>query len=211
MPGYFSYIPNIAYEERPLKYPFSVADTVIAKNFFKRFKLNDEIFNYVVYFNKYSIVDGERPDMIAQKLYGDPFFDWVILLTNNMVNVQYDWPKTNYELYKILESEYNDPYNEIHHYETIEIGQYDRGLRVDKAFYDKQHKINNAGNVSIVNGSAICEPVTVAEHFTRENEKKREIYLLKQIYFQSFIKDFKKQNQYKPSDKLLNQRIKRVK
>tara|TARA_B100001109_G_C18705704_1_gene400114 strand:+ start:105 stop:740 length:636 start_codon:yes stop_codon:yes gene_type:complete len=211
MPGYFSYIPNIAYEERPLKYPFSVADTVIAKNFFKRFKLNDEIFNYVVYFNKYSIVDGERPDMIAQKLYGDPFFDWVILLTNNMVNVQYDWPKTNYELYKILESEYNDPYNEIHHYETIEIGQYDRGLRVDKAFYDKQHKINDAGNVSIVNGSAICEPVTVAEHFTRENEKKREIYLLKQIYFQSFIKDFKKQNQYKPSDKLLNQRIKRVK
>jgi len=211
MPGYFSYIPNIAYEERPLKYPFSVADTVIAKNFFKRFKLNDEIFDYVVYFNKYSIVDGERPDMIAQKLYGDPFFDWVILLTNNMVNVQYDWPKTNYELYKILESEYNDPYNEIHHYETIEIGQYDRGLRVDKAFYDKQHKINDAGNVSIVNGSAICEPVTVAEHFTRENEKKREIYLLKQIYFQSFIKDFKKQNQYKPSDKLLNQRIKRVK
>ena len=95
MPGYFSYIPNIAYEERPLKYPFSVADTVIAKNFFKRFKLNDEIFDYVVYFNKYSIVDGERPDMIAQKLYGDPFFDWVILLTNNMVNVQYDWPKTN--------------------------------------------------------------------------------------------------------------------
>ena len=211
MPGYFSYIPNIAYEERPLKYPFSVADTVIAKNFFKRFKLNDEIFDYVVYFNKYSIVDGERPDMIAQKLYGDPFFDWVILLTNNMVNVQYDWPKTNYELYKILESEYNDPYNEIHHYETIEIGQYDRGLRVDKAFYDKQHKINDAGNVSIVNGSAICEPVTVAEHFTRENEKKREIYLLKQIYFQSFIRDFKKQNQYKPSDKLLNQRIKRVK
>ena len=54
MPGYFSYIPNIAYEERPLKYPFSVADTVIAKNFFKRFKLNDEIFDYVVYFNKYS-------------------------------------------------------------------------------------------------------------------------------------------------------------
>ena len=211
MPGYFSYIPNIAYEERPLKYPFSVADTVIAKNFFKRFKLNDEIFDYVVYFNKYSIVDGERPDMIAQKLYGDPFFDWVILLTNNMVNVQYDWPKTNYELYKILESEYNDPYNEIHHYETIEIGQYDRGLRVDKAFYDKQHKINDDGNVSIVNGSAICEPVTVAEHFTRENEKKREIYLLKQIYFQSFIRDFKKQNQYKPSDKLLNQRIKRVK
>ena len=211
MPGYFSYIPDIAYEERPLKYPFSLAESVIAKNFFKRFKLNDKVFNYVVYFNKYSITDGERPDMLAQKLYGDPYFDWVILLTNNMVNVQYDWPKTNYELYKILESEYNDPYNEIHHYETIEIGQYDRGLRVDKAFYDKQHKINDAGNVSIVNGSAICEPVTVAEHFTRENEKKREIYLLKQIYFQSFIKDFKKQNQYKPSDKLLNQRIKRVK
>tara|TARA_B100000900_G_scaffold397898_1_gene398723 strand:- start:42 stop:677 length:636 start_codon:yes stop_codon:yes gene_type:complete len=211
MPGYFSYIPDIAYEERPLKYPFSLAESVIAKNFFKRFKLNDKVFNYVVYFNKYSITDGERPDMLAQKLYGDPYFDWVILLTNNMVNVQYDWPKTNYELYKILESEYNDPYNDIHHYETIQIGRYPRGLRVDKAFYDKQHKINDNGNITLVNGSAICDPVSVAEHFTRENEKKREIYLLKQVYFQSFIKDFKKQNQYKRSKKLLDQRTKRVK
>ena len=58
-------------------------------------------------------------------------------------------------------------------HETIEIAQYPAGLRVDKAFFDKQHKINVNGTVSIVNGSAICGPITVADHYTKENEKKR--------------------------------------
>ena len=80
-------------------------------------------------------------------------------------------PLSNYDLNKVLEKEYDDPYNEIHHYETIKIAQYPAGLRVDKAFYDRQHKINVDG-MYIVNGSAICGPVTVAEHFFNENEKK---------------------------------------
>ena len=208
MSSYFKHLPNIVYQERPLKYPFSVAEETIVKNFFKRVKLNDDIFSYAVYFDKYSILDGERPDMLADKLYGDPYYDWVILLTNNMINAQYDWPKTNYELHKVLDSEYEDPYNEIHHYETIATGRYPAGLRVDKTFFDSTHVVNNNGVISTVNGSALCGPVSVAEHFTRENEKKREIYLLKQRYFQSFIKDFKKQNQYKRSSKFINQRLK---
>mgnify|MGYP001348301109 FL=1 len=110
---FFSIVPNILYDEKPIKYPFSKQDAVVAKNFFRRYKLNDDVFSYATFFNKYSIVDGERPDILAKKLYNDPFYDWVILLTNNMVNAQYDWPMNNYELYKTLENEYDDPYNEV--------------------------------------------------------------------------------------------------
>ena len=63
---YFSIVPNIIYDEKPIKYPFSESDKVVAKNFFRRYKLNDDIFSYTVYFNLHSIKDGERPDMIAQ-------------------------------------------------------------------------------------------------------------------------------------------------
>ena len=129
---YFDLLPNIEYDEKPISYPFSESDFVIAKNFFRRYKLNDDIFSYAVYFSKYAIKDGERPDQLAEKAYGNVFYDWVILLTNNLVNVQYDWPMTNYEIGKVLESEYDDAYNEIHHYETIKIGQYAAGLRVDE-------------------------------------------------------------------------------
>jgi len=207
---YFSLLPNIEYDEKPISYPFSESDFVTAKNFFRRYKLNDDVFSYALFFKKYAIVDGERPDTLAKRAYGDQFYDWVILLTNNMVNAQYDWPMSNHEVNKVLESEYDDAYTEIAYYETIKIGQYAAGLRVDEAFFNAQHKINNNGTVSIVNGSAICGPVTVAEDFYRKNEEKREIYLLKPAYFQSFVDDFRKKNLYKKDANYISQRLKKT-
>ena len=207
---YFSLLPNISYDEKPINYPFSESDFVTAKNFFRRYKINDDIFSFATFFKKYAIMDGERPDSLADKAYGDPFYDWVILLTNNMVNAQYDWPMTNYELQKVLESEFDNAYTEIHHYETIKIGQYAAGLHVDETFFNGQHKVNVDGVVSLKNGSEICGPVTVAEYYTKENEKKREIYLLKPAYFQSFVDDFRKKNLYKKDDNYINQRLKKT-
>tara|TARA_B100000214_G_scaffold157376_1_gene112929 strand:+ start:1844 stop:2473 length:630 start_codon:yes stop_codon:yes gene_type:complete len=205
---YFSIQPNILYDQKPIKYPFSQAEATVAKNFFRRYKISEDVEKYAVLFKPYTIKDGERPDMVAQKLYDNPFYDWVILLTNNLVNAQYDWPMTNYTLYKVLEKEYNDPYNEIHHYETIKIGQYPKGLRVDKAFYDKQHTINDNGTVTIKNGNEICSPITVSDHYSKENEKRRKINVLRGNYFQSFLADFKKNSQYKKSNSFVAKRLK---
>ena len=208
---YFSIIPNLAYDEKPIKYPFSESEITLAKNFFRRYKLNDDIFSNAVYFNKYAIRDGERPDTLAQRFYGNQFYDWVILITNNMVNAQYDWPMQNYELYKVLEQEFDDPYSQINHYEIKEaMGHYAAGLHVDKAFYDGTHKLNIDGVVTLKNGNEIASPITVAEHYHVENEKKREIFLLKQNYVQSFVDDFRKQNIYKKDANYISQRLKKT-
>ena len=205
---YFSIVPNISYDEKPISYPFSQSDFVTAKNFFRRYKINENVFSNAVYFSKYTITDGERPDTLADKAYGNPFYDWVILLTNNMVNAQYDWPISNYEISKIIEEEYDTPYETIHHYETYEIAQYPSGLHVDETFYNGTHRLNIDGSIVTKNGNEICRPVTIAEWFTAENEKKREIYLLKSSYVQSFVDDFRKQNLYKKSGSYINQRLK---
>ena len=97
---YFSLTPDIAYDQKPIKYPFSKSDQVVAKNFFPRYKINDDIFSYATFFKKYAVQEGETPATVAQKAYGDPFFDWVVIITNNLVNAQYDWPLNNYDLYK---------------------------------------------------------------------------------------------------------------
>ena len=207
---YFSIIPNVSYDEKPISYPFSESDFVVAKNFFRRYKVNDDVFSNAVYFKKYSIREGERPETLAHKLYGNVFYDWVILLTNNMVNAQYDWPLNNYELYQTLESEYDDPYSEIHHYETAAIGQYGAGLHVDETFYNGQHKVNIDDTITLKNGNEICSPITVAEYYSRENEKKREIYILKKSYLRSFVNDFRKQNIYQKSGNYINQRLKKT-
>ena len=208
---FFSIVPDIQYDEKPISYPFSESDFVTAKNFFRRYKVNENVFQYATFFKKYTIKDGERPETVAEKIYGNQFYDWVILLTNNMVNAQYDWPRSNYEMYKIVEEEFDDPYSEISHYEIKEtIGHYQAGLRVDKTFYDGTHKLNIDGSVQIKNGNEIASPITVAEYYQDENEKKREIYLLKPRYLESFVKDFNKQNLYKKDDNYISQTLKKT-
>ena len=208
---FFKIVPNISYDEKPISYPFSESDFVVAKNFFRRYKINEDIFQYAVFFKQYTIVDGERPETLAEKAYGDQFLDWVILLTNNMVNAQYDWPRSNYEMYKIVEEEFDDPYSEINHYEIREtIGQYQAGLHVDEAFYNGTHKVNINGTVTTKNGNEIASPVTVAEYYQAENEKKRQIYLLKPRYLDSFVADFKRKNLYKKDDNFISQRLKKT-
>ena len=208
---FFKIVPNISYDEKPISYPFSESDFVVAKNFFRRYKINEDVFQYAVFFKQYTIVDGERPETLAEKAYGDQFLDWVILLTNNMVNAQYDWPRSNYEMYKIVEEEFDDPYSEINHYEIREtIGQYQAGLHVDEAFYNGTHKVNINGTVTTKNGNEIASPVTVAEYYQAENEKKRQIYLLKPRYLDSFVADFKRKNLYKKDDNFISQRLKKT-
>jgi len=208
---YFSLVPNIEYPIKPIGYPFTESDITIAKNFFRRFQLNPNIFESAVFFNLYSIRETERPEHVAQKFYGDPMYDWVVLLSNNIINAQFDWPLTNKELVKLVESEYSDPYGTIHHYETYEYGQYQEGLHVDQSFYNGQHKfLLSDGSYIIKNGNQISKPVTVMEHFTAENEKKREIFVLKYEYFQSFVSDFRNQNKYKKSDDYVSSRLKKA-
>ena len=90
--AYFSYIPNIEYDTKPIQYPFSESEYVVAKNFFRRYQVNPDVFSYAVYFKKYAVVEGEKIYQVAEKAYGDAFLDWVIILTNNIVNAQFDWP-----------------------------------------------------------------------------------------------------------------------
>ena len=157
---YFKIVPDIAYDQKPISFPFSKSDYVVAKNFFRRYKLNDDIFSDAVYFKKYAVQEGERPEHVAKKAYGNPFYDWVVLLTNNVINAQYDWPLSGYDLSQVIETNFDDPYGTIRHYEIKEeIGRYAKGLRVDKTFYDGQHKLNIGGSIITKNGNLIYSKI----------------------------------------------------
>jgi hypothetical protein len=123
MPGYFEGIPNFEYVDRdPNKK--NISDFTPVKNLFKRGKIREEIFGDARYFERYIIEGDERPDNIAFQLYGDDTLDWVILLSNNIINVLSEWPMTQKSLDEYLlekYGDYNSIYNGIHHYETKEI------------------------------------------------------------------------------------------
>lgn len=144
---YFNFLPAIKYDQKPISYPFSESDYVVAKNFFRRYKISDTAFSQSVYFNKYALEDGQRLDQISEAVYGNPNYDWIIVLTNNMVNTQYDLPMSESELRKHIESQYDNPYYDYHHYEIIsdeeQIEKFGKvlmpgGTVVDETFYNNR-------------------------------------------------------------------------
>lgn len=213
---YFKNIPDIQYDTKPLQYPFSESDFVKAKNFFRRYQVNPDIFSYAVFFIKYAIVDGDRLDTLAEKFYEDPFMDWVIVLTNNMINPLFELPLSENDLRKYIEKNYDNPYQEIHHYETVEVKNSSgvvvlkQGLIVDETFYNSPFKYWNGSYIDEIPGNQICYPVTVFDYEVTENEKKREIYLLKPEYIQTFISDFKKTNLYSKSSDYIENNLKKT-
>ena len=212
---YFKYVPNIEYDVKPIQYPFSESEFVVAKNFFKRYQINPDIFNYAVYFDKYSIKDDERPETIANDFYEDPFLDWVIILTNNIINPIFDWPMSEYQLQKQLELNYDDPYGEIAYYETQEYYNsegtliLEGGLKVDETFYNSPFEYYDAGVVNTTSGSIVSQPVTIYEMESAINEEKRQIFILKAEYLQEIIDEFKKLNKYEKSSSYINNQLKR--
>ncbi len=220
---YFSLIPDIEYDTKPISYPFSESDFITAKNFFRKYKVTDELFGYTTFYKKYAVEDGERVENIANNYYGNPFYDWVIILTNNFINPQFAFPSDSETLRKMVEDKYGevDAYSGIHHYETIETksGQtvdgidvlaLKGGLTVDKKFYDSQFTYFNGTQPISVSGNTVSKSITNYDHEVAENEKKREIYILRKAYFRRFVDEFKKGNVYSRSSDFITTRLKKT-
>ena len=120
--SYFNNLPNILYQS-PLPDRSSTGDLIEIKNIFRRSKLYDYLKDNVTLFNKYIIEDGDRPDTIAEELYGSSQYDYVVILTGGIVNIHDEWPLQDYQMYDLALSKYGTEakMNEIHHYETFEI------------------------------------------------------------------------------------------
>lgn len=141
--SYFNELPNVEYVNR---FPNAKSndETVIAKNLFRRGKIREDIASIISGFEYYSIVDGERPDTIAERMYNDPELDWVILIANNIINLENDWPLTPNQFNNYLSEKYGSQaeLDQIRFYRTLELkDSYGRvvlpaGLIVDQAFYD---------------------------------------------------------------------------
>ena len=75
--SYFRELPDLEYQS-PLTDKVSSTDYVRVKNIFRRVKLRDDLSKTVILFNKYQIEEGERPEIVAEKLYDKADLDWVV-------------------------------------------------------------------------------------------------------------------------------------
>ena len=220
--AYFNNLPNILYQS-PLPDKSSTGDIIEIKNIFRGSKLFDYLKDNVSLFNKYVIEDGDRPDTVAEELYGSSRYDYVVILTAGITNIRNEWPLQDYQMYDLALSKYGSETKiyEIHHYETREIKDSNgRQILPPNLIVDESFKIDGSslrfGNnrFMLISGEEhkqlddkneytisdnIAVPVTNYEFEIRKNEERRNIDLLRPSYLQNFINDLRDVVRYSKS------------
>ena len=208
--GYFRELPELEYQSF-LSDAISSKEYLTVKNLFRRNKLRDDLQNVFTIFDKYEIVEGARPDMVAEEFYGDAELDWVVLMTAGIINVRDEWPLSNYRLYQYVEHKYGIlEINEIRYYETKEIKDSNNKLILPAGkIVDEDFVLNYSDNGSKVSlsGSEVRRGVSNWEYETIQNNKKSSIYLLKQGYLQQFLNDMREIMIYGISSEYVNESL----
>ena len=226
MASYFSYFPEIAYVSRTNDRSSS-DEYIVVKNIFKRAKLRDDFYNVVTAFDDYMIISDERPDQVAEAVYGDPRYDWVVLTTNNITNIRDQWPLNAQDFQNYLLDKYGseEEYTKVHHYITeVSIDTKKRivvpeGLRVDSNFNSQYldqttrqeinyggtlnslSTIDSVGTVKDANGNVVTHDNILAvsnyEYEENLNDAKRRIKLLKKDFLNVVVSDMRSIMKYR--------------
>ena len=204
--GYFRELPNIDYQDF-LSDSNSSQNYLRVKNLFRRNKIRDDLQNAFTFFEKYEIVEGARPDTIAEEFYGSAELDWVVLMTAGIINVRNEWPLSNRDLYKMVEKKYGiENLYAVHHYETIEIkDSLERLILPAGKIVDENFQISYQDNGLVTkSGSEVRVAILNYEYEVIKNNEKTSIYLLKPGYLQQFLNDMRDIMIYGKSSQYVN-------
>lgn len=172
---FFEPFPSVEYDLLKNGKPSTIT------NIFLRYKITQAFADKTAVYYTYNIKDGERPDVIAAKYYEDASLDWVILLTNNIVDPQFDWPLSRQAFTDFIVSKYGSvsaANEQVHHYE--EIVQQQQVLFDGTVLPEEYYEIDLTTYNTLPDGSK--REVTAYEYEERINESKRNIKILAEEY-----------------------------
>jgi len=191
--SYFREVSDILYQSQQTKITSS-EDYVRTKNLFRRAKIRDDFIKSVNLFDTYKIVGEERPEQVAEKLYGSSEYDWVVLISNNIINIKDEWPLSTEELNRYLNRKYTTAeLNSVHHYETLKVIDSTGNLIISSGkIVDSDFSVSyfekTLGTILTITP---VRPISVYDYEILKNEKKRIIYTIKSKYLQSVIDDLR--------------------
>ncbi len=132
-------------------------------------------------FDSYDVMNGEKPEDIAFKWFGDAQLHWIILMTNNITDRYYQWPMTQPQFAEFLTDKYGAGNEDsAHHYEVTQ----DSGRTSGQGPNDYSHK------VEVNSDTDNATTITNREYEERQQDKYRSIRLLNQRYVSDFISEF---------------------
>ena len=165
---YFSKFPLYVYDA------YGDGQETIVTNLLKRVALRSKVASETMLFDTYDVREGDSPESIADKLYGDPEYHWVILMLNNITDRYHDWPLSTPQFLEYVNEKYDNP-SGIHHYE-ISQSSGDTTIKIDIG----------TDNTDYPTASII----TNAEYEEELQNNKRKIRLLDPAYLDRFVSEY---------------------
>lgn len=131
---------------------------------------------------EYYVQEGETPEIVSYNFYGTSYYHWLVLMCNNIVDVQNEWPRPTNSLFEYVESKYGENNaSDTHHYilkRDVNGNEVEKEIIVD---YDA---------ASLASGD--IEEVTNYNYELQQNDDKRQIFLLLPTYVGEAVSTYKR-------------------
>ena len=192
-PNYFSNFPNLEYTIEA-DHAGNLTHLEI-KDYFHLLRVREDIFAEDTLYTNYYVVNGERPDQVSYKNYGDERYYWLVLQVNDIVDYYNQWPLSSVEFEKFVVNKYGsfDAAHDIHHYETIEEFDADGNLVLPKGIVvhkDYRYGYRISRNDDDLKYSYPRE-VSNWEYEHELNEEKANISIIREEYIPDIMRDIK--------------------
>jgi hypothetical protein len=193
---YFDTLPKVVYSN-----PSTGAK--ILTNLMARVSMIPDTLQNPLVFYSYDIQEGDTPEIISYKYYGDSYRYWMVLFANQILDPQWQWPMDSQTFGSYLSNKYPDiaPNEVIHHYlKTVTTTDNSTGtitvdnIIIDETAYNllaettRTYTLPNQSTVTVVTEKST---VSIAEYEQDENEKNRNIKLVNALYAEQLEKEFK--------------------
>ena len=165
---YFANFPIIAYDS------VGNGDFKLVTNLLKRVAVRSKVRSNTLLYDTYDVKEGETPEILADKLYGDAELHWVILFVNNVIDVYHQWPQNQNQFLAYINNKYSDV-DATHHYEISQVSG-DTTIKIDIGTDNTDYP-----TASIV---------TNYEYEEDLQDKKRQVKLLDPAYIEPFVAEF---------------------
>jgi len=165
---YFANFPLIPYDS------VGNGNYKLVTNLMKRVALRSKVRTNALLFDTYDVKEGETPEMIADKLYGDPNLHWIVMYVNGITDRYHQWPLSTPQFLAFVNDKYSNP-DGTHHYEITQTSG-DTTVTID------------IGSDNTSHGGATL--VTNYEYEVSRQNTLRKIRLLDQAYVDQFVEEF---------------------
>jgi hypothetical protein len=165
---YFNTFPQIPYDN------YGNGDFRFVTNLLRRVALRINISQNTSFFDTYDVKEGETPEMIAHKLYGESEYHWVVLMVNEVVDRYHQWPMSRRQFLAHLSDKYTNV-DAVHHYEILQSSG-DTNIKINIGTSNTDHPTATA--------------ITNREYEQERQDSLRKIRLLDPVYLDDFVTEF---------------------